>query len=146
MTEEVGFCFSSDDLAKAADIMWQKDCGAVPVVDAENCVIGMITDRDICIAVGTRDRKASEIRIEEICGAEIIACQPNDDIKDALKKMRKNQIRRLPVTSQNGELVGIISLIDLLLTTDNDKKSRKKVVSALIEISKPRPILLREIE
>jgi CBS domain-containing protein len=59
--------------------------------------------------------------------------------------MRKNKIKRLPVISQSGELVGIISLTDVLLVTKKDKSLRKKVVSTLTAISKPRPITLREI-
>ncbi len=146
MSKEVGFCHSSDNLTKAVDIMWHKDCGVVPVVDDHNVVVGMITDRDISIAVGTQDRKAAEIKAGEFCGGEVIAVDADDDLKDVLKKMRKNRIRRLPVTSQTGELLGIISLNDLLLKTDENKKLTKKIVSTLIEIGKPRPILLREVE
>ena len=146
MTVEVGFISPTDSLARAADMMWQKDCGVVPVVDADKRVVGMITDRDICIAVGSRDCKASEIKAEEFCADNIIACQPDEKIKDALKKMGKNKIKRLPVTSQSGELVGIISLSDILPATEKDKSLRKKIVSALAEINKPRPITLREIE
>lgn len=146
MTAEVGFCQTEDSLAQAANIMWAKDCGAVPVVDVENRVAGIITDRDICIAVATRERRASEISVADFCREGIIVCAPNDKLRDALKKMAKNQIKRLPVVSQSGELVGIISVTDILLTTDEDKKLRKTAVSALTEIGRPRPILLTEIE
>lgn len=146
MTSEVGFISTSDDLTRAVDVMWRKDCGVVPIVDVENRVVGMITDRDVCIAVGSRDLKASEIKAEEFCSDTVITCEPEEKIKDALKKMRKHQMKRLPVTSQSGELVGIISISDILQTTENDKKTREKLVSALLEISKPRPITLREIE
>ena len=146
MTREVGFCRAEDSLAIAANIMWEKDCGAVPIVDAGNRVAGIITDRDICIAVGTRDCRTSEIRTAEFCREDVIACAPDDKLKNALKKMAKNQVKRMPVVSQSGELVGIISLTDIILTTDDDKKLRKTAVFALMEISKPRPILLTEIE
>ena len=145
MTGEVGFCRAEDNLAVAANIMWEKDCGAVPIVDAGNRIAGIITDRDICIAVGTRDCRASEIAAAEFCREDVIACAPDDKLKNALKKMAKNQIKRLPVVSQNRELIGIISLTDVLLKTDEDKKLRKTIVSALTEISKPQPILLTEI-
>ncbi|MCU1287849.1 MAG: hypothetical protein JWN60_78 [Acidobacteria bacterium] len=146
MTSDIGFISPADDLARAADIMWQKDCGVVPVVDAEMRVVGIITDRDICVAAGSRDCKASEIKAEEFCGEEnVVSCRPGDKIKDALKLMKKNKIKRLPVTSQKGELVGIISVSDILPASENDKKLRKKLISALVEINKPRPILLREV-
>ena len=146
MTREVGFCRAEDNLAGAANIMWEKDCGAVPIVDAENRVVGMITDRDVCVAVATRDLRASEIGVAEFCREKVIACAPGDKLKDVLKKMAKNQVKRLPVVSQNRELVGIISLTDILLSSDDDKKLRKTLLSALTEISKPQPILLTEIE
>lgn len=146
MTREVGFCRAEDNLAGAANIMWDKDCGAVPIVDAENRVVGMITDRDVCIAVATRDARASEIGVAEFCREKIIACAPDDKLKDVLKKMAKNQVKRLPVVSQNQELIGIISITDILLSTDNDKKLKKTLVFALTEISKPQPILLMEID
>ena len=146
MTAEVGFCRPDDNLARAANIMWEKDCGAIPILDGENRVAGIITDRDICIAVGTRDKRASEIGVGEFCRANTIVCAPGDKLKESLRKMAKNRIKRLPVVSQNGELIGIISLTDVLLITDEDKKLRKTIVSALTEISKPQPILLTEIE
>ena len=145
MTREVGFCRTEDSLATAATIMWEKDCGAVPVLDAENRIAGMITARDVCIAVGTRDKRAAEIAATEFCRENTIICAPDDKLKSVLKKMAKNQIKRLPVVSQNRELIGIISLTDVLLKTDEDKKLRKTIVSALTEISKPQPILLTEI-
>jgi CBS domain-containing protein len=146
MTTNIGFCRTADNLARAANVMWEKDCGAVPIVDENNRVAGMITDRDICIAVATRDCRAAEIVAGEVCRGGVVSCAPDDKLKDALKKMAKNQVKRLPVVSQNGELVGIISVTDILLKTDEDKKLRKQVVSALTEISKPQPILLTEID
>lgn len=144
MTSDVGFCFPTDSLAKAAEIMRQKDCGAVPIISVENRVVGIITDRDICLAV-SKNAAPAKIKASEFCTENIIVCEPDDKIKDILKKMRKNKIKRLPVTSQSGELVGIISLTDVLLVTKKDKSLRKKVVSTLTAISKPRPITLREI-
>ena len=142
MTEEVEFCHSEDDLTKAAGIMWRRDCGVVPVIDNNMRVIGMITDRDIAIAACSRDRKPSEIKIGEVTNGKIISCSANDDIKDALKKMRKNQLKRLPVVSQNGALIGILSITDILL---ENKKVKKPVASTLKTISSPRPIVLSEI-
>lgn len=145
MTKDVGFCTTEDFLTKAAEIMWQKDCGIVPIINAEKIVVGMLTDRDICFALTTRNARADEIRASEVIGQSIIKCAPEDNIKDVLKKMRKYQIKRLPVTSQNGELIGIISLTDVLFATYKDKSLTKKLDKTIKEISKPRPILLREV-
>ncbi|HEX8287792.1 MAG TPA: CBS domain-containing protein [Pyrinomonadaceae bacterium] len=146
MTVEVGFISPTDNLAQAAVIMWQRDCGVVPIVDGEGKIAGIVTDRDVCIAVGSRDLKASEIKAEEFCRETIVACAPEEKIKDALKKMSVNQVKRLPVVGQNGELVGIVSVGDILAAIGDDSKLRKKLFSALIEINKPRPITLLEVE
>lgn len=149
MTSDVSFCLPTGSLADAAAIMWRKDCGVVPIINAENRVVGVITDRDAFIAAATCDRPPSKITLKEFCRENIIVCRADEKIGDALKKMRKHRIKRLPVTSQNGELVGIISLTDILSTTSENKalskKTRKKIISTLLEIGKPRPILLEEI-
>jgi CBS domain-containing protein len=143
MTEEVEFCHLEDDLTKAVEIMWRRDCGVVPVIDGNGSVVGMITDRDISIAAASRNQKLSEIKIGEvIANGNLVTCSPDEDVEDALKKMRRKQIKRLSVVSKNGALTGILSITDILL---KDKKLKKKVFSALKAIAKPRPIVLDEI-
>jgi len=145
MATDVGFCRLEDTLIKTAEIMRQKNCGGVAVVDAENKVVGIITDRDICIAVAARNKKVSQVKVKELTGGKIIGCAANDKIEDALKKMRKNQLKRLPVTDKSGKLVGILSLTDILISVRKDKKLKKKVYSTLIAIFQPRPIVLQEV-
>ena len=149
MTADPGFCFAVDSLTKAASIMWQRDCGAVPVLDAGNKVIGIVTDRDICIAVASRDRKASEIMTGELCHGNLLACSPDDEVKKALKLMRKNQFRRLPVIDDDGQLAGIVTLADIVMAAGAKKKhkdlSPKKVFSLLEAVSKKPPIRLLEV-
>ena len=145
MTKDVLFCSPTDNPAAAAERMMQKDCGIIPIVTEEKKVIGVITDRDICLAYARRGAKLAAFNLEEFIGKKIISCQPTDKIEDALKKMKKNQVKRLIITSQDGILLGIISIADILLATDKHKSLTKKVISTLKSINKPRPILLREI-
>lgn len=149
MTGDAGFCFAVDALSKAAAIMWQRDCGAVPVVDVDNKILGIVTDRDICIAVASRNQKASEIRAGELCGGEILTCSPGDDIKQAIKLMRKNQVRRLAVADAEGRLAGMISLADIVGAAGGKKKdkslSTKRVFKLFEAVSKKPPIRLSEI-
>jgi CBS domain-containing protein len=145
MTKDVIFCAPQDNLADAADLLIQRDCGVLPIVDAAKKVVGIITDRDICIAAASRNMKPSDIKTADFTGKKVFSCQANEKIEDVLKKMKKYQIKRLPVTSQDDALVGIISIADILSATDEHKSLRKKVISTLKSISKPRPILLREI-
>ncbi|HEX8396961.1 MAG TPA: CBS domain-containing protein [Pyrinomonadaceae bacterium] len=145
MTTEVGYCQPDAPLAQAADIMWQRDCGVVPVVDESQRVIGMITDRDICFAVVTKNRLASEIKISEVISQnEVRSCAPGDAVEDALKTMKRRQLRRLPVVNKEGVLVGILSLADLISGVGKGKDAvpRKKLLAALKEISHLRPITL----
>ena len=142
MTAEAGFCSADENLSKAVEIMWQRDCGAVPVIDGEMKVIGMITDRDIAVAVGSNSKTAGKIKIGEVIREKVITCFEKDDAEDALKKMRRAKVKRLPVVNENGALVGIISITDLMLKAP---KLKKKVFSTLKAIAKPRPIVLREV-
>lgn len=144
MTIEVGFCRLEDDLTRAAQIMWDKDCGIVPVVDAEKRVIGVITDRDICIAAATRNRRPSKIKTSEMNFRSPVVCTMEDDLKVVLRKMRKYKVKRLCVTNQHQELLGIISLTDILLKAGEKKSVRKLIFSTLNALAKPTPIVLRE--
>jgi len=144
MTIDVGFCNPEDNLTKAAQIMWEKDCGIVPVIDAEKRVIGVITDRDICIAAASRNRRTSSIKASEMYFRPLKTCAMEDDVKDVLRRMRKYKIKRLCVTNQANELLGIISLTDILLKAGDKKSVRKLIFSTLTAIARPSPIVLEE--
>lgn len=146
MTTEVGYCQPDAALTQAAEIMWRRDCGVVPVVDAQQKVIGMITDRDICFAAVTQNRAPGEIKIGDVISGQnkVQSCSPGDAVEDALKTMKRKQLRRLPVVNRDGVLVGILSLADLIRSAGNGKDavSRKKLFAALKQISHLRPITL----
>jgi CBS domain-containing protein len=115
-TSQVKSCSGETDLAAAAKIMWDSDCGVVPVVDHERTVVGMITDRDICIATATRSANPSEIRVLDVMSRSgLHSCTPGDDVRSALDTMKKHRIRRLPVVDRQERLVGILSLNDLVM-------------------------------
>ncbi len=146
MKTDVGFCSAEDNLMKTAEIMRRRDCGAVPIVDEENRIVGMLTDRDICLAVAARNRKASDVKCRELINGGAIVCAADDKLEDALGKMRKHRIERLAAIGAGGELVGILSIGDVLPAVRRDKKLKKKVYATLEKFSKPRPIMLRESE
>lgn len=142
MTIDVGFCNLDDNLTNAAQIMWEKDCGIVPVVDAEKRLVGVVTDRDICIAAASRNRRTSSIKAGEMNFRAVKTCAPEDDLKDVLRRMRKYKIKRLCVTNPDGGLLGIVSLSDILLKAGEKKSVRKLIFSTLNAIAKPAPIVL----
>jgi CBS domain-containing protein len=145
MTGEPGFCLSGDTLKKAAEIMRERACGFVPVVDAGMAVIGVITGRDISIALGSRNKKPSEIRAGEIASSDPVCCRPDDKIKDVLKVMKEKRLRRLPVQDGDKRLVGVLTIRDIIHASEREKSLRKKTYSVLRELAKPGSIVLFEI-
>jgi CBS domain-containing protein len=113
MIREVKTCRAGDDLNRAAQIMWEFDCGTVPVVDEAGSVKGMITDRDVCMAAYTKGRRLESIQVRSAMSAEVATCSPDDTLEGALSIMKKARVRRLPVTDRGGRLVGILSMNDL---------------------------------
>jgi CBS domain-containing protein len=110
-------CAPTTDLATVAKIMWDHDCGFVPVVDASGTVAGVITDRDICIATSTRRLLPEHISAAQAMASPIHACLSDDSVSDVLATMKQCRIRRVPVLDANGRLQGVISLNDLVLAS-----------------------------
>jgi CBS domain-containing protein len=122
MTQDVKACFPDTNLAAAAALMWENDCGILPVVINGGNAVGVITDRDIAIAVGTMGRPPQELRVDEVIHGPVIACTPDDDVHTALETMRKDKVWRLPVLSDDGVLKGILSLNDVVLHAQKGNK------------------------
>jgi len=125
MTVNPKACTTTTNLAEAASFMWNYDCGILPVVADGGTVVGLITDRDICIGGATGNRKLSEIAVEETMSRTVYSCAPEDDVRKALKTMQERKVRRLPVVAPDGTLEGILSINDVTL---NAKESRGKKV------------------
>jgi CBS domain-containing protein len=115
MTPDATAIWLTGSLADAAKLMWENDCGVLPVIKDGRKVIGMITDRDICMAAAMRDSHPSAISVEEVMTGDVYAVKPEDSIDQALQTMQEYQIRRLPVISPDGELEGILSMNDIVL-------------------------------
>lgn len=106
-------CGPDTNLAAATELMWNGDCGLLAVVNENGEPIGVVTDRDICIALGTRDQRPSALTVQQVMTTPPITCAAPEDIAAALKSMQGKKIRRLPVVDSEGVLVGIIALHDL---------------------------------
>jgi len=115
MTKNVTSCHPEQNLGEIVENMWKYRCGSMPIVNDEGRVMGIITDRDMCIALGTRNVKASEITAADVAPARYFACRPDDDIHSALKTMAAQEVRRLPVTDEYGKLVGMLSIDDVVM-------------------------------
>jgi CBS domain-containing protein len=93
--------------------MWEADIGCVPVVDGDGGVIGMLTDRDICMAAYTQGRPLADIPVASAMSKQVYSCRPSDAVAVALKVMETTQVHRLPVVDQHDQLVGLLSLADI---------------------------------
>jgi len=114
MTRDPQCCGPDTNLAAAAGLMWSNDCGALPVTE-NGKLAGIITDRDICIALGTRNALAAETLVRDVASLDVQTCATDDDIHSAMAAMRGAKIHRLPVVTGDGKLEGIITLNDLTL-------------------------------
>jgi CBS domain-containing protein len=113
MRSEVPSCKPDDTLNRAAQIMWETGCGSVPVIDADHRPVGLLTDRDICMAAYTQGLPLGEIRVDTAMAKRVVCCGDGDDLSRAAQLMRENCLRRLPVVDGQGELVGLLSLDDI---------------------------------
>src|SRR5438105_6616827 len=113
MTREAKTCSPDETLDKAARLMWEHDIGSVVIVNSKSVPVGMVTDRDICMAAYTQGRRLAEIQIESAMAKSVRSCSASDDVSAAEEMMRRFQVHRLPVVGQDKRLVGVLSLNDL---------------------------------
>jgi CBS domain-containing protein len=120
MTKDVSSCNPGTNAAVATEIMWNRNCGVLPIVENDSGVIGIVTDRDLLIALGTSNRNAADLPVAEVMSKNLSLCAPGDNVRDALKTMAQQCLRRLPVVDRNGALKGTLSLSDIVLQADTD--------------------------
>lgn len=116
MRRDVQTCGPETDLSTVAMQMRQGDCGVLPVVASSGEVVGMITDRDICMAAAIKHCDVASIRVSEVISGNVYACSPDAEIHTAFNIMKQKRVRRLPVvTAEEGKLVGLLSIKDVEL-------------------------------
>ena len=138
MTEDAKAIWLTESLAEAAKQMWDNDCGILPVIKDGKKVVGLITDRDICMAAATRQRTTSAISVEEVMTGRVYSTGPDDDIHQALETMQAHKVRRLPVVDAEGELKGILSMNDIVLKAkeSNGKKTSQLAYADVVKTFK----------
>jgi len=120
MTGTPFYCSSNTNLGSAAELLWSQNCGILPIVDDQK-VVGVVTDRDLFIALGTRNRLPGDITVGEVSSGKVYLCYADDDIHNALEIMAREKIRRLPVVNRKGILQGILSMDDIVLRAETRK-------------------------
>lgn len=115
MNTTVKSCSPDTTVAKAGVLMFEGDCGVLPITDDTKKLIGIVTDRDITVALCTRGKRADELTVQEITSNSPVTCRVEDELRTALRKMADAQIRRIPVVSSGGRVEGVLSINDIIL-------------------------------
>jgi CBS domain-containing protein len=123
MTAGPRTCRLDTNLAAAAALMLEGDCGILPVV-ADGKLVGVVTDRDMYIALATRNQRASEITAQDVVQTPVYTCGPDDDVQAALETMKQHCVRRLPVEGFGHTIMGIVSMNDIVLAAGPRKPVR----------------------
>lgn len=146
MTKPPAYCNPQTNLAAAAEILWKHNCGILPIVDSKEKVVGLVTDRDMCVALGTQNRLPSEVTVSEVASGKVVACKPDDNLRGALATMAQARVRRLPVIDVAGKLQGILSMDDVVLHTEtgtlkkDSELSFEDIVGTLQSVYAPQPL------
>ena len=122
MTREPRTCGIDETLNQAAQITWERDCGCVPIVDGDGRTVGMVTDRDICMAAYTQGLPLQEIPVTSAASDGLVTVREHDSLHTAERLIREHLLRRFPVVDDAGRAVGILSMNDLARAAQNGQR------------------------
>jgi CBS domain-containing protein len=135
MTPEPHSVQPHQTLNDAAQLMWERDCGWLPVTEHGGHVVGVLTDRDVCMAAYTRGRSLDELAVAGTMCTDLQSCRADDGVDVAESKMRIYRVRRLPVVDDQGVLVGVLSITDLVR---KGAIAAEDAIATLAAIAEPR--------
>ena len=121
-----------DTIAKVAKLMRKHHVGDIVVVkpgEDGNVPIGIVTDRDLVIEILAQGLSPDAVTVGDIMSYEVETSYESDGIWDTVQKMRSKGVRRMPVVNQNGGLVGIVSLDDMLELLSDELSGLTKIVN-----------------
>lgn len=140
-TKDAATCTPHVDLEHVIQLMIERDCGFVPVIDPDGSIAGVVTDRDICLALAAHRRPPARVTAEEAMKYPAYSCLVDDDVAAALQTMRDRHVRRLPVLNRAGRLQGVVSMNDIVLaTTRKGAPAAEDIVAAMRVICSHRTI------
>ena len=113
MSTNVCYCTPNNTVKDAAKLMCDNHVGCIPVCNDNNCVVGVLTDRDVILRSIACDKDVCATKVSDIMTCNPCCCTPNTTIEEATKLMSNLQIRRIPVCNSNNQVVGMLSLGDL---------------------------------
>jgi CBS domain-containing protein len=113
MTQNVRMVHAWDSVEFAARLMYDFDCGSLPVTDESGRLVGIVTDRDITVRVVGRGKDSRRTRVSECMSGDLVACYEDEPIENCMRQMSRHQIRRLPIVDDRQRVIGIVSQGDL---------------------------------
>ena len=113
MTRRVTSVHPATSVERAARLMEECDCGALPVIGDSGVLVGMVTDRDIAIRIVARGRDTRNAIVADCMTERVFACYANECVSECMHQMARHQVRRMPIVDERGRLVGIIAQGDL---------------------------------
>src|SRR5262245_52210147 len=138
MSKEIKTCRATDMLDRAAKLMWDFDIGVLPVVDDRGQIVGIVTDRDACMAAFTQSQPLHHLPVSLAMSNHVITVRPDDTDVTVAKIMAKNKIRRVPVVDDSNRPIGMVSLNDLALCKSREVPAQEVAVT-LAAICEHRP-------
>jgi CBS domain-containing protein len=123
-------CVTPDtSLQEAARLMKDEDVGLVPVVERQGSrrLVGLLTDRDITIRVVAEGRDAVGTPVRDVMSADVTSCRVDDSVDEVMRTMGEEQVRRIPIVDERGDLVGIVAQADVVREGPSDSKAERTV-------------------
>jgi CBS domain-containing protein len=127
MATNVRTCSPESGLHDVAQVMWEQNCGVVPIVDAVGHPVGILTDRDLAMTAYLRGKPLYDVKAKEVMSIDVHCCKTTDPIDVPRKLMMEHRVKRIPVLNEKGLLAGILTLNDLsraagLATSSSERK------------------------
>ena len=143
MTRRVVSCRTDQDLGHAAALMWENDCGSIPVVDSDQRLVGLLTDRDVCMGAFTQGRTLRDLRASDSMARSVVTCGASDSLDQVMRSMAEYRIRRIPVVDDERRVLGMISIGDVVRAAHQAGSKEKKgfagsILDTLATICEPR--------
>lgn len=108
-------CTPATTVSEAAALLWNHHCACLPVVDAANGQVGIVTDRDLLLALASRNLRPADLAVGDVMTGNFPSCHPEDDAEDALRLLEQKKLQCIPVLAEDGSLAGVLDLHDLIL-------------------------------
>jgi CBS domain-containing protein len=139
MTKRVASVHPATSVERAARLMEECDCGALPVVGDNGVLVGMVTDRDITVRIVARGRDVRHAIVADCMTERVFACYANESIAECMRQMARHQVRRLPIVDERGRLVGILAQGDLArhMARHPVPEERRALTHVIAEVSEP---------